>query len=122
MPEGTECAPMWGRLLTADEVANYLRCHVSTVYDLVSRGRLKGFSLTGNIDKNKRGKKGLRILSSSVDDLVAGGLNEMAGTVRVEPNPPPPEPVGVALPLPPEPWAMPPARRRGSRVVLPLPA
>jgi excisionase family DNA binding protein len=33
------------RILTAKEVADYLRCHISTVYRLVKTGKLPGFRL-----------------------------------------------------------------------------
>jgi excisionase family DNA binding protein len=33
------------RILTAKEVANYLRCHISTVYRLAKSGKLPGFRL-----------------------------------------------------------------------------
>lgn len=107
-------APKWGQLLTAEEVASYLKCHVSTVYDLVNRGRLKGLSLTGNIQKNKRGKKGLRILAASVDELIAKGLAELATPVDDPPRPSEAEP----MVLPPVKKLL---RERGSRVMLPFP-
>jgi excisionase family DNA binding protein len=113
--------PRWGELLTAEEVAVYLKCHVSTVYDLVNRGRLKGFSLTGNTQKNKRGKKGLRILATSIDDLVAKGLEERTEQRGGELPHARPEPAVAALPPPVKPRVMKPARDRGSRVVLPFP-
>jgi excisionase family DNA binding protein len=116
------CAPKWGKLLTAEEVAAYLRCHVSTVYDLVRGGRLQGFSLTGNTQRNKRGKKGLRILASSVNDLVTNGLNELARPVRYPPSLAETEPVAVtALPRT-KTRPTRPSRGRGSRVMLPFPA
>jgi excisionase family DNA binding protein len=33
------------RILTAKEVADYLRCHISTVYRLAKTGKLPGFRL-----------------------------------------------------------------------------
>jgi len=33
------------RILTAKEVADYLRCHISTVYRLAKSGKLPGFRL-----------------------------------------------------------------------------
>lgn len=112
-------APRWGHLLTADEVAGYLKCHVSTVYDMVSKGRLQGFSLTGNTDKHKRGRKGLRILASSVDDLVTRGLHEQTPPVEATTSP---AAVQMALARPaPTPRPTTPARAQGSRVVLPFP-
>lgn len=33
------------RILTAKEVADYLRCHISTVYRLAKNGKLPGFRL-----------------------------------------------------------------------------
>jgi excisionase family DNA binding protein len=33
------------RILTAKEVADYLRCHISTVYRLAKGGKLPGFRL-----------------------------------------------------------------------------
>jgi excisionase family DNA binding protein len=100
--------------LTAEEVATYLKCHVSTVYDFANGGRLKAFSLTGNTNKNKRGKKGLRILASSVDDLVATGLAEREPARPVQPEPQP-----VPLPHPQATTQRP--RSAGSRVTLPRP-
>lgn len=97
-------------LLLPQEVAERLRCHVSTVYVLYHEGRLKGFSLTGNCDPSKRGKKGLRFLESSVDDFIQSGLQQVPAPPRHEPLPP-------ALSLP----EVTPARRGGSRVVLPPP-
>jgi len=33
------------RIMTAKEVADYLRCHISTVYRLAKNGKLPGFRL-----------------------------------------------------------------------------
>ena len=37
--------PAASRILTAKEVADYLRCHISTVYRLAKTGKLPGFRL-----------------------------------------------------------------------------
>jgi hypothetical protein len=110
-------APKWGPLLIASDVATYLKCNVSTVYDLVNVGRLKAISLMGNVDRKRRGKKGLRILASSVDELVTLGLEERTG-----PGPSPGETSkpSPALPRPPSRPTRP-DRARGSRVLLPYP-
>ena len=113
--ESAVATPKWGPLMTAREVGDYLRCDVSTVYDLVHRGRLRAISLTGNMDPHKRGKKGLRVLASSVDELITV---ELAGQKSDVP----------AAPAEPEPVVMPsrePVRRSPraarSRVMLPRP-
>lgn len=108
-------SPKWGALLTAKEVAAYLKCDVSTVYDLAHGGRLRFISLTGNTDKHKRGRKALRILASSVDDLVTTGLAEREAA-------PVPEPEPVVMPAPPRSArATKRARAARTRVVLPYP-
>lgn len=63
-------------LLTAKEVAVLLRCHVSTVYQMKDAGRLQGFCLMGRSEKKRRGKNGLRILASSVRELITSGIEE----------------------------------------------
>lgn len=106
-------------LLKADEVAERLRCDVSTVYELFRSGRLTGFSLTGNVDLKKRGRKGLRFFAASVDVLISGAIAEYEA-VRVRAVPP----AGPAAPPPvlPPPLLKPgPRPRAGSRVVLPPP-
>jgi hypothetical protein len=42
------------RILTAKEVADYLRCHISTVYRLAKSGKLPGFRLQNwlNVELN----------------------------------------------------------------------
>jgi excisionase family DNA binding protein len=110
--EDKQVIPGPGENLQAKEVAASLNCHVSTVYELVEKGRLRAFSLMGRTAKGKRGKKGLRILASSVRDLIASGLNKAD-------EPPPPEEVAI-----PPSAVTPPPRRSGrskSRVVLPYP-
>ena len=37
--------PAASKILTAKEVADYLRCHISTVYRLAKTGKLPGFRL-----------------------------------------------------------------------------
>ncbi len=37
--------PAASKILTAKEVADYLRCHISTVYRLAKNGKLPGFRL-----------------------------------------------------------------------------
>jgi hypothetical protein len=108
------------KLLRADEVAARLRCDVSTVYDMVWSGRLKGFSLTGNLDPNKRGRKALRIFAWSVDALISGGVAEHEVARKRPPCPAPAQAVEVTLP-PPLPNTKP-SRRAGSRVLLPPPS
>jgi excisionase family DNA binding protein len=68
-------------LLTAREVKERLRCGLSTVYELLAAGRLKGFRLRGD-------KGGIRIYASSVARMIAGEAKPMA------PPPPPPAPAG----------------------------
>jgi excisionase family DNA binding protein len=97
-------SPTWGHLMTADEVAGVLRCHISTVYDLANQGRLKAFTLTGNTAKKKRGKKGLRFLASNVNEFISGAFTEWerdrVGERMLRPAPPSQEPSSPsALPL-----------------------
>src|SRR4051812_14655479 len=83
-----ECAPstppsvMTGRdprpLLKPDYVASRLNCHVSTVCRMVEAGRLKGIYLMGPPSGQRRGKKGLRIIPESLDDLLSSGPNEVS--------------------------------------------
>src|SRR4051794_26013850 len=84
-------------LLTATEVAEVLRCHPSTVYDLTNSGRLKSVCLTGDRPKNKRGRKGLRIFSESLKAFLKAGFERPAE----EPRPAPPEEPELALAPPP---------------------
>lgn len=112
-PMAVAAAPKWGPLLTAKEAAAYLRCDVSTVSDLVHAGRLKGISLTGNMDPRKRGRKALRVLASSVDELVTAALaDQPAPPAKAEP-----EPVVVPSRRP----VSKPSRAGRSRVMLPRP-
>lgn len=121
-PDHDRYHPRFGPLLTADEVATLLKCHVSTVSDLFHTGKLKGFSLTGNNDKKKRGKKGLRFPASSVEEYVSRAIEDAQAAVVQE--------VGVSSdPLParaPSVSACPkftrPSRAGKSRVLLPYPS
>jgi excisionase family DNA binding protein len=118
VPEG-DVTPKWGKLLKAEEVAVYLRCHVSTVYDLIGMRRLKALSLKGRIERGKRGKKGIRVLADSVNEFVSSGLDEFAEAGRPEQPPAEPNPAPA---LPPPLTGRPPKDSVGSsRVVLPFP-
>jgi hypothetical protein len=65
-----------GDLLEATEVGALLNCDVSIVYELCYMGKLKWFSLKGAVPRSKRGKKGFRILKSSVQDYIATSIAE----------------------------------------------
>jgi excisionase family DNA binding protein len=108
----------YGKLLTANEVAELLRCHVSTVYDLVKKGRLRAISLTGDLMSDRRGRKGLRISECSLNEFLDTALAPKdINPPRAEPEPP--QPLPDPLPLRTRPVK--PAGRSGSRVVLPYP-
>ena len=62
-------------VLTVKEVADRLKCGVTTVYEMVASGDLKGFRLGA-------GKGGVRVLASSVEQLVTGPQEEVG-----EPSP-----------------------------------
>ena len=115
--EGKSFAGPCERLLTAKETAGLLNCHVSTVYELANRGQLKAMSLTGRGPGRKRGRKGLRILASSVAEFIAAGVSDWYTTVCA----PPP-----CVPATSEPPSPPPAKRSvrsgRSRVFLPRPS
>ena len=88
-------------LLKPEEVAAILNCHESTVCRMVESGRLKGIYLMGPPAAQRRGKKGLRILPESVDDLLTTGPQEVAQFQQaVRPTPEPSPPATAVLPPP----------------------
>src|SRR5262245_31303624 len=106
-----------GDILQAKDVAAWLACHVSTVYDMFEKGTLKGFCL-GRAEKGKRGRKGLRILASSVREFISSQMGPTAPAVVEQEEPVEPETVLLTKP--------PAARSRlsrpsGSLVALPPP-
>lgn len=76
LSDEAQVIPGPGCILKAKQVAEWLDCHVSTVYDLLEQDRLRGFSLTGRTEKGTRGRKGIRILASSVRAFIASGIEE----------------------------------------------
>src|SRR5262245_2350644 len=74
--------------LTAEQVAERLGCHVSTVHKLYHSGDLEGFSLTGR-GGTGRGRKGRRFRASSVEGLVQRRLAEEAARKASPPAPAP---------------------------------
>jgi hypothetical protein len=114
----------WGPLVDADQVASFLGWSVETIYQLADKGKLQGICSDGTLYKRrtgKRGKRGVRILTSTVRQLLAPAVEEPA---------PPPAPATVqpeaALPFPtPKKITKPPQAGRGrsrSRVSLPYPS
>jgi excisionase family DNA binding protein len=87
-PDANVAPKPLGKLLTANEVAERLRCHVSTVYDLVRGGRLRGLSLTGELGTSRRGKKGLRVPEVFLDEFLEAALVRV-NPPRAEQEPPP---------------------------------
>jgi hypothetical protein len=79
--------------MSAKETSASLGCCVDTVYEMVEDGRLKGFCFSGKpfVRKGTRGRKGLRILATSVDDFVAAAIRVTAvTTAEQEVSVPPP--------------------------------
>jgi hypothetical protein len=101
--------------LDAREVAGLLHFHVDTIYEMVAEGRLIGFTASGQpfVRDGKRGRKGLRILETSVQVYIE--IATAQATARREaPITPPPAAATLAAPKPK-------AKAAGSRVVLPYP-
>jgi excisionase family DNA binding protein len=112
-PTLDDIAAKYGPTAGAQEVADLLGFHVDTVYNLVEKGRLRGYCGNGErfVRGGKRGKKALRIFIRSVEEFLAGfnaRATEEAPPPVVEDEAPPPK---VKKPQP----------SRGSRVVLPYP-
>jgi hypothetical protein len=97
-PQQTSAVSGPGELLQAKEVAAWLNCHVSVVYDLWDMKLIKGLYLKPQPKKSKRGKKGLRILASSVRDYIQAGVQEHSNGDRA--NEPPPHVEEAVLPSP----------------------
>jgi excisionase family DNA binding protein len=83
-------------VLTAKEVAERLKCGVSTVYEMFEAGELRGFRL-----KTKKTKGGIRILASSIAEMMERNANR---------PPAKPEAEAVSDPVPARPA---PASRKG---------
>lgn len=66
MPTATPMIETADELLRVSEVAARLRVHVSTVYRLADAGRLQAHAL----GEGKLRRRGLRIVSSSVEQLL----------------------------------------------------
>jgi len=95
-PNGTSTFPTRPTLFLVKEVADILRCHPSTIYEMLDRGQLRGIRIG-------KCKGGIRILASSVDDLLASGGRELSTGEKTSQWSPPTqckqEPI---LPLPPK--------------------
>ncbi|MER7905405.1 helix-turn-helix domain-containing protein [Streptomyces sp. NPDC095614] len=70
MPVLTQTAAPPERFLRAQEVADWLNVHVSTVYRLADSGRLRAHRL----GEGRLRKRGLRVPESAVTEYLAGSI------------------------------------------------
>jgi hypothetical protein len=90
--------PEWGTFVNAEQVAAFMGWSKETVYQLADVGKLRALCSDGGPyrrRKGKRGRRGVRILASSVAELIMSA----ADPVRSQP-PAQVEPEAASLPRP----------------------